>query len=224
MYSPVNCNATRFPHISQPFASASLSFPWFYRWFRVGTALMSLLLSCIHHVLISMLHLNSNDEGWSIWLGLQSSSWNWILFSKMAALLIWFCFSLPRQPLPASLRHAANNHQRVSACDSGKRGPVVASEEPRRWHHPRRAITEVPRVPRLAAQDPLPARERTHRKLSAAAAEHDRRHLEHKFLILVSSIACFTLLTQLICHFPEVFLFWHFTRVETTLVDSRLIN
>lgn len=54
---------------------------------------------------------------------------------------------------------------------------MVAGEEPGRGHHPRGASAEVPRVPRLAAEDPLPAGEREDRQLAAAAAEHDRRHL-----------------------------------------------
>lgn len=97
------------------------------------------------------------------------------------------------------MRHAANNHQRISARDPGERGPVVAGEGPRSGYLPRGAVPEVPGVPRLAAQDPLPARERAHRKLAAAAAEHDCGHLEHvSGLICVSpSIACLT--------FPAIF-------------------
>lgn len=34
-------------------------------------------------------------------------------------------------------------------------------------------------VPRLVAEDSLPAPEREHRQLASAASKHDRGHLEH---------------------------------------------
>lgn len=143
---------------------------------------MLLLLSCIHRVLVSTFAYQENATRaveYIIRVDFVHEIKYFLPFNcefEKWRKLIWFFSSHP-QPLPASVWHSANHHQRISANHSGERRSVVAGQESRCRYNARRAITEVPGVPRLAAEDPLSAWERQDRQLTATAAKHDRGHL-----------------------------------------------